>query len=46
MSTKDLDDTVDEMMKSAELQKQSTYLDLNLEIHEIHHDSIMEPIIL
>ncbi|MFK7761405.1 MAG: hypothetical protein AB8B46_04790 [Candidatus Midichloriaceae bacterium] len=46
MSTEDLDDTVDEIMKSAELQKQSTYLDLHLEIHNIHHDSIMDPIIL
>ena len=46
ISAEDLDATVDEMMKAAELQKQSTYLDLHLEIHDIHHDSIMDPIIL
>jgi hypothetical protein len=38
--------TEDEIMKSAELQKQSTDLDLNLETHEVHHDSIIDPIIL
>jgi hypothetical protein len=46
MSAEDLDDTIDKITKSAELQKQSTYLDLHLEIHDIHHDSIIEPTIL
>ena len=37
MSVEDLDATVDEMMKSAELQKQSTDLDLYLEMHDIEY---------
>lgn len=37
MSVEDLDATVDEMMKSVELQKQSTDLDLYLEMHDIEY---------